>query len=46
MKKKGSGFYNLEGIVSEESINKYLFSVRGEGKLGGLMLKQLKVMKI
>lgn len=40
--KKGSGFYNLEGIVSEESINKYLFSVRGEGKLGVLDVETIE----
>lgn len=40
--KKGSGFYNLEGIVSEESINKYLFSVRGEGKLGLLDVETIE----
>lgn len=40
--KKGSGFYNLEGIVSEESINKYLFSVRGESKLGLLDVETIE----
>lgn len=40
--KKGSGFYNLEDIVSEESINKYLFSVRGEGTLGLLDVETIE----
>ncbi|EJB8474043.1 type VI secretion system tip protein VgrG [Citrobacter freundii] len=40
--KKGSGFYNLEDIVSEESINKYLFSVRGEGTLGVLDVETIE----
>lgn len=39
--KKGSGFYNLEGIVSDDSINKYLLTLRGTVSLGVLDVESI-----
>ncbi|MDM3445371.1 MULTISPECIES: type VI secretion system Vgr family protein [Citrobacter] len=39
--KKGSGFYNLEGMISDDSINKYLLTIRGSVNLGVLDVESI-----